>query len=333
MNSNGSSNIDIYNLILIYMKTLLSWYLVLIPFLGMAQWNDNGNNATSGNLLVGGSITSTTNYGLIIAPASGDAVLRRGNPGSLMISSNGVESDVRINYNYGGGAGGLKVYDGGTTNYGSLSVNQSGHFSVLSSGGNVGIGTLLPTEILHVSGAGDVEQLIEATDNGYASLTLLSNNKRWHWSKRPGNEQDALGLYHHDGVSWRSAFMTVLPNGNIGIGTTGPDAKLAVKGHIHTQEVRVDLDGSMVPDYVFEKDYELLPLSELEKFIVENGHLPGVPSAKEMGEDGLKLKEMNLTLLKKVEELTLHLIAQNRVNEEQRKINEAIMKELEILKR
>jgi hypothetical protein len=67
------------------------------------------------------------------------------------------------------------------------------------------------------------------------------------------------------------------------------------------------------PDYVFEKDYNLLPLSELETYINQNKHLPEVPSAKEMDANGLNLKEMNLILLKKVEELTLHLIEQNKV--------------------
>jgi hypothetical protein len=110
-------------------------------------------------------------------------------------------------------------------------------------------------------------------------------------------------------------------DGNVGIGTNSPDAKLAVKGHIHTQEVRVDLTGAVAPDYVFEKDYKLLPLSEVESYIQANKHLPEVPSAKQMEEDGINLKEMNLILLKKVEELTLHLIDQQKtIADQQRQI-------------
>ena len=100
-------------------------------------------------------------------------------------------------------------------------------------------------------------------------------------------------------------------NGRVGIGTKNPDATLAVKGDIHTQEVRVDVDVPG-PDYVFENDYNLLPLSELEAYIKGNKHLPEVPSAKEMEANGINLKEMNLLLLKKVEELTLHVIQQNK---------------------
>jgi hypothetical protein len=102
--------------------------------------------------------------------------------------------------------------------------------------------------------------------------------------------------------------MTINQAGNVGIGTTDPGSfKLAVNGKIWTQEVNVAMTNPG-PDYVFEKEYDLLSLSELETYINQNKHLPEVPSAKEMEAEGLNLKEMNLLLLKKVEELTLHLI-------------------------
>lgn len=70
--------------------------------------------------------------------------------------------------------------------------------------------------------------------------------------------------------------------------------------------------SSIVPDYVFEPTYKLAPLSEVEAYTQENRHLPEVPSASEIAKGGLDLTEMNLTLLKKVEELTLHAIAQSK---------------------
>ncbi len=99
--------------------------------------------------------------------------------------------------------------------------------------------------------------------------------------------------------------------GNFGIGTTSPDSRLTVKGVIHSEEVKVDLNVPG-PDYVFEEDYNLLSLSELEAYIRQNKHLPEIPSSKEMQENGIHLKEMNLLLLKKVEELTLYLIEANK---------------------
>ncbi len=68
----------------------------------------------------------------------------------------------------------------------------------------------------------------------------------------------------------------------------------------------------VVPDYVFEPDYKLAPLAEVESYIVANKHLPEIPSAKEIEAGGVDLAQMNLLLLKKVEELTLHAIAQEK---------------------
>ena len=120
-------------------------------------------------------------------------------------------------------------------------------------------------------------------------------------------------------------------NGYIGIGTTNPDEKLTVKGKIHAEEIIVDL--AVPADYVFQKyftgksdlkaDYEFPKLEEIEKFVKENNHLPGVPSAKEIQENGLKVGEMNNLLLQKIEELTLLLIEQNKkMTQQDVRINE-----------
>lgn len=111
-------------------------------------------------------------------------------------------------------------------------------------------------------------------------------------------------------------------NGKIGIGTNIPDELLTVKGTIHTQEVKVDLDGAVAPDYVFEKyfngfseampEYHLINLEELEAFLKKNHHLPNIPSAEKMEEEGISLKEMNLLLLQKIEELTLYTLQQQK---------------------
>lgn len=104
--------------------------------------------------------------------------------------------------------------------------------------------------------------------------------------------------------------LTIKTDGNIGIGSSNPTSKLTVKGDIHAEEVRVDLSVPG-PDYVFEEDYDLPSLESIQYYIKENKHLPEVPSAKEMEENGIDLGVMNMLLLKKVEELTLHLIEQN----------------------
>lgn len=102
-----------------------------------------------------------------------------------------------------------------------------------------------------------------------------------------------------------------IQNGNVGIGTLQPDAKLSVKGTIHAQEVKIDLNVPG-PDYVFHENYPLMSLDETEKYIKENKHLPEVPSALQMEKEGVKVSEMQMKLLQKIEELTLHLIEQQK---------------------
>jgi hypothetical protein len=106
--------------------------------------------------------------------------------------------------------------------------------------------------------------------------------------------------------------MRIRPNGNVGIGTTNPNNKLEVNGTIKTREVNVSATGW--PDYVFRPQYQLMPLEELEAFILNNGNLPNVPKEEDVMINGVNLSEMNVKLLEKVEELTLHLIMLNTKN-------------------
>ncbi|MFW0739834.1 hypothetical protein [Flavobacterium sp. T12S277] len=111
-------------------------------------------------------------------------------------------------------------------------------------------------------------------------------------------------------------YMSIMQD-RVGIGTSAPDEKLTVKGKIHTQEVRVDMAGPLVPDYVFANDYQLKSLQEVEDYINKNKHLPEIPSAQEIEKNGLMLAEMNMNLLKKIEELTLYSIQQHKKIDQQ----------------
>ena len=109
---------------------------------------------------------------------------------------------------------------------------------------------------------------------------------------------------------WSESNGTANYNGNVAIGTNSVPSgyQLAVEGKIRTREVRVDQDTW--PDYVFKEEYHLPSLEDIQKHIKEKGHLPNIPSAKEVEENGIELGEMNKLLLEKIEELTLYILKQ-----------------------
>lgn len=95
--------------------------------------------------------------------------------------------------------------------------------------------------------------------------------------------------------------------------TDSKGAALAVNGLILATEVLVKHKSDIGwPDYVFAPSYQLRSLGEVERFVKANKHLPEVPSAEQVSAQGVNLSEMNATLLKKVEELTLYLIEQDK---------------------
>lgn len=114
--------------------------------------------------------------------------------------------------------------------------------------------------------------------------------------------------------------------------TTG-NYKLFVEGGILTEKVKVALRSTANwADYVFDENYKLMPLSDVEKFITANKHLPGVESASDLAKDGLDLAEMQSKQMEKIEELTLYVIQQDKIVKEQTSAMEQQNKEIEELK-
>lgn len=136
-------------------------------------------------------------------------------------------------------------------------------------------------------------------------------------------------------ISWQNG-ITLRTDGSVGIGTDETFGfKLAVNGGIACKnDVFLTQTDLAWPDYVFAKNYTLIPLLELEKQIDSLGHLPQMPSAQEVEEKGLSLGTVTTTVVQKVEELTLYAIEQQKQLDELKRQNELLQKQNEeLLKR
>lgn len=132
---------------------------------------------------------------------------------------------------------------------------------------------------------------------------------------------------HFTQTEWHNLERLRITNdGRVGIGTSSPDAKLVVKGTIKSREVIVEADAGA--DFVFEEDYELMPLEELENHIRTEKHLPEIASAAEMVEKGVPVAEFQIQLLQKVEELSLYVIDLNKEMESLRQENAQLKAEI-----
>ncbi len=192
--------------------------------------------------------------------------------------------------------------------------------------GNIGIGTANPLQKLEVKGkiylnSGPDDDGIYWARHNMTLGTIPGSYNHNVLMLKPGGATNgllhsSLEMYiansennHEQKVKIHSSGNSFFNGGNVGLGTASPDAKLAVKGKIHAEEVKVDLSVPG-PDYVFKEGYDLISLVEVQNYIKEHGHLPNIPSAKELETNGIQLGEMNMKLLEKIEELTLYMICQ-----------------------
>lgn len=193
----------------------------------------------------------------------------------------------------------------------TLTINQNG--------GNVTIGdTDAETAKLTVR-ANNESQIdlrlegegIVSTQGSFYFYVDDNNNAQEYFSVKSGGTGKDLFWIGEDGFN----FM----NGHLAIGEPvavkhATDYRLSVDGRIISEEVRVELTSNW-PDYVFKEDYSLMSLADLKSEIKRIGHLPGMPSAKEVESEGFDLGNMNRLLLEKIEELTLHVIdLQEQIN-------------------
>ncbi len=165
-------------------------------------------------------------------------------------------------------------------------------------GGRVGIGTMSPALKLHIANGTDV--------NSNAGTGYIQTGSST--SLNIGIDNNEIQARNADTAA--TLFLQV-EGGPILIGSTALAAgyKMCVDGKVACEEVLVELSGNW-PDYVFKPDYNLPSLQELATHIQRKGHLPGVPNATEIEENGIEVGHMNKILLEKIEELTLYILQQ-----------------------
>ena len=280
-----------------------------------------------------------------------------GAPLNIRFGTNGRNDDLILDGNGNLGLGAMP-FDDGTKfvinahsetaaqygNAGSIVFAQSTHstgtFSKLTASAQYslnGVGGTLTDAIGIESVAGNEGSSTGTTTNAYAMLLKVQ--------KGAGTVDNGYGLFidrvdavNAYGIYQQGATDTNYLEGSLGIGTNTPGAKLdvvgtsrftgnmMVDGKIESTRVKVTQTPGNWPDYVFKPDYKLSPLSEVAAYIKANGHLPNVPSAQEVEENGQDLGQVQTKLLEKVEELMLYTI-------DQQKQIEALKKEIEELKK
>ncbi len=311
---------------------LIALTLNLFPILVFGQWTTSGTSIENTNL--GDVKINDTSRLYFNDSGSNQGIMFEPIENGVGIGRYALRFDFTNNASYpfltNRTPSGKVVIKTGTASGGSENV----HFTIDGGDGivnayfedaNLGIGTTSPSAKLHIDGTG-----------GFSSGYSISNSHDKVNTYFNYNTNDSRYVITYEGTGaaeielQADGDVILAQAGNVGIGTTTPTNKLEVNGTIRSQEVVVEATGW--PDFVFYPDYNLPSLEEVEEYITEHKHLPEVPSEAEVLEHGIKLGEMDATLLQKIEELTLYVIEQNKINKQQQELIEELQAELKSLK-
>nr|WP_322625417.1 hypothetical protein [uncultured Flavobacterium sp.] len=284
------------------------------------------NTTGSGNILIGKEAGTNNTTG------SGNVFL-------------GYESGVNNTSGSGNISLGHQAGANNSTATGNIFIGQGAGLATQSTSYNVYLGYLAGLNTS--AGSGNVFLGAQSGSNatgkdnifiGFYSGSNETGNNKLHIANTPNTSSTPSTIYG-DLSTKKIAIGGMVPYATSdGFPTTAGSVnvsgyKLFVKGGILTEEVRVASSaGTGWADYVFAKDYKLPTLAEVENYIAKNGHLPNVPSAETVKNDGIGLGEMAKIQQEKIEELTLYAIAQDKKVEAQQKQLDQQQKEIDALK-
>jgi hypothetical protein len=314
-----------------------------------SQWASNGLNIgyTSGSVGIG-TTTPGASYKLDVAGALNATTLFQN--GLAVVSSQWINNGTKIGYTAGsvgigntnpntlykldvtGALNATTLYQSGTAVVSSQWVTNGTKIGYTA--GSVGIGNSNPNTLYKL----DVTGSLNATTLYQNGSAVVSSQ----WVTNAGNlNYTTGGVSIGTGTLSAGNKLSVLGNtdvsGNLSIGKSSATSKLEIKGNaaddvafriynssdvenfkvksngfVYAREVQVHPDGTAFPDYVFETNYSLMSLNDLENYINANKHLPNIPSALEVGVSGFGVAEMQIKQMEKIEELTLYIIEQNK---------------------
>src|SRR5690554_836928 len=273
-------------------KILYTFCLILFANIGYSQLLPTGTSTTDNKYRSGGlgvGYTSLPSFGTNKLLVNRNSVFTGGI--RLNIESNDIIPQFQI-FGTGGYANG-SIFQIGLAggDYHWSNVSKKGDIIIR---GNTG-GSLIIANEQH----GNIKFATRNLTDGHSKTTMLIDK---------------------DGKVGIGAYISQIPT--IAGSHTVNTYRLFVKGGILTEQIRVVLANEWA-DYVFEENYNLLKLEEVEEFIKKYKHLPNVPSATEVSESGIELGEMTKIQQEKIEELTLYIIEQNKTNKKQQEeINE-----------
>jgi hypothetical protein len=295
-----------------------------------------GNFLLTGNVLSGGNVQSTGGL-YTVNHASNNFVLRLNSTDRFTVLNSsgnvgiGVTPTEKLHVSGNilstGNFTGVNFVSSGnvSTTTGTMSTSSGNIFTtsgnVYTSSGNLGVGTASPSQKLHLDG-GDF-LFNDATPVLYTGTGASELNRYLVLMNSSGTTSTsglkAGGVVIADDAAYANPGKNdLIVKGKVFIGqattTNANSYDLGVKGKIGAKDLQ--LETSSWSDYVFAEDYKLPSLAEVERYINENKHLEGVPSEAEVKANGYSVNEMDVVLLKKVEELTLYVIEQQKQIEE-----------------